>query len=149
MIANRKLGLLAEDHIEILEGRQVFRQPSATDRRTRLAALTATFGIRQIDHAVLLEVGRQHHIEQPALPVGPDLRHTAERTRKFAIDTDHPQVARPFGHQHPLATGEERQRPGMLQTFNDRRDLKGALLTFQFLGRRCKHGRTDDQYAGK
>ncbi|MNF84326.1 hypothetical protein D3C84_666800 [compost metagenome] len=57
MVADRELGLLAEDHPEILQRRQVFGQPSATDRGTGLVTLTATFGIGQVDHPVLLEVG--------------------------------------------------------------------------------------------
>ncbi|MNK96599.1 hypothetical protein D3C87_1168890 [compost metagenome] len=56
MVANRKLGLLTENHREILEGRQIFRQLSPADRSARLVALPATLGVRQINRAVLLEV---------------------------------------------------------------------------------------------
>ncbi|MCY1249810.1 hypothetical protein D9M72_633810 [compost metagenome] len=56
MVADREFGLLAENHPEILQRRQVLGQPPATDRGTGLATLTTPFGIRQVDQPVLLEL---------------------------------------------------------------------------------------------
>ena len=94
MVADRELGLLTENHPEILQRRQVFGQPSAADRSTCLATLAATFGIGQINHPVLPEVRGQRHIQQAALPLGPDLGHAVERRRQFALGRYHTQVAR-------------------------------------------------------
>ncbi|MNO06404.1 hypothetical protein D3C81_2281650 [compost metagenome] len=56
MLAHREFGLLAENHPKILQRRQVFGQPSTADRGACLATLAA-FGIGQVNHPVLLEVG--------------------------------------------------------------------------------------------
>jgi len=45
VVADRKLGFLAEDHVEILDGGEVVRETPTPDRRPGPVALTATFGI--------------------------------------------------------------------------------------------------------
>ncbi|MNN41427.1 hypothetical protein D3C81_1555460 [compost metagenome] len=56
MVADREFRFLAQDHPEILERRHVIGEPAAAHRRAGLVTLAATFGIGQIDHAVLLEI---------------------------------------------------------------------------------------------
>ncbi len=50
-----KLGLLAEDHREILKAGQVLGQLAAADRSTALA-IGALLGKRQVDRAILGEL---------------------------------------------------------------------------------------------
>ncbi|MNF58793.1 hypothetical protein D3C84_403630 [compost metagenome] len=149
MVAHRELGFLTQDHLEILERRHIVGEPAAAHRRAGLAALTATFGIGQIDHPVLLEVGRQRHVEQSTLPLGPDRGYAIERCGQLAFGGHQSQVAGPFGHQHAFAIRQECQGPGVLQPRHDGGDLKGAIFAFHRLGRCGKHRDSGaDQYAG-
>ena len=56
MITGRELGLLAQDHLEVLEAAQVIAQTATAYRRAGRTALAATFGVGQVDQAVFLEI---------------------------------------------------------------------------------------------
>ena len=70
--------LLAEDHAEVIQPRAVFGQLATTDGGTGLA-VTALLGVGQVHGTVLVELRRQHHIQQAALALGPHLGHAADR----------------------------------------------------------------------
>ncbi|MNN61796.1 hypothetical protein D3C81_1770490 [compost metagenome] len=56
MIAHRKLRLLAEDHVEVFQARAIFGQ-LATANGSACLAITALFGIRQVNGTVLGKLG--------------------------------------------------------------------------------------------
>ena len=138
MVALRQFGLLAEDDVEVFQPGAVLGQLATADRRTGLA-VTALFGVGQVDGAVLGELRRQHHIQQAALALGPDLGHTADRRADLAFGIDHPQVAGTLGDQHVLAARQERQGPGIAQAVGQGADGQGAFFTAKLLfGRRLR-----------
>ncbi|MNY01398.1 hypothetical protein D3C86_1339260 [compost metagenome] len=149
MIANREFGFLTQDHLEILERRHIVGEPAAAHRCTGLVALSVTLGIRQIDHPVLLEIGRQRYIQQTALPLDPDLGYAIERCRQFAVGGHQSQVAGPLGHQHVFTIRQKCQGPRVLQSRHDGSDLQGAFFAFHRPDGRGKHRDSGaDQYAG-
>ncbi|OMP12863.1 spermatogenesis-associated protein 21 [Corchorus olitorius] len=125
VIAGGELGLLAEDHLEVADRALVVGQPAIADRRARLAV--ARFGVRQVYAPILREAGREHHVEQAALALGPHARHAGERRRQLARAVEQAQPARPLGDQH-AAVGQEGQAPGMFEAARDFADLGLHLL---------------------
>lgn len=116
-----QLGLLAENHLEVFQGRSIGRQLAAPNRRTRGAV--ALLGVGQVDQTVLGEIGRQHHIEQTTLIDGKDLRHATQWLGQLAFSADPTQSAGTFGHQITLAIWKKGHRPGIGQAFGDGMDL--------------------------
>ncbi|MNV16700.1 hypothetical protein D3C71_1074690 [compost metagenome] len=57
MVALREFGFLAQDHLKVLDRRQIVGEPAAPHRSSRLVVLSTPFGIGQIDHPVLSEIG--------------------------------------------------------------------------------------------
>ncbi|MNN08782.1 hypothetical protein D3C81_1216460 [compost metagenome] len=114
MGAGGELGLLAEDHLEILQRAQVGRQPPPPDRRTGVT-VRPRLGIAQVDQAIGGELRRQDDIQQAALPLGVDRRHPGQRRRPHALGRHPAQTSAALGHQHALPVRQESQCPGMLQ----------------------------------
>ena len=133
VVASRQLGLLAQYHLEVFQAAQVGRQTPAPYGCTGLAALATAFGVRQVNQAVLLEVWRQHHIQQPTLPFGPYLRHALQGRRQLAVRAHKTQVSRQFGHQETLLVRQKRQCPRMVKALGNRRGGDAALLAGELL----------------
>ncbi|MNO02316.1 hypothetical protein D3C81_2226800 [compost metagenome] len=56
MVAGGQLGLLAEDHLEILQCPEVPGQAATTDRRAGLVPGTTALSVGQVHQAVTLEL---------------------------------------------------------------------------------------------
>ncbi|MNP75767.1 hypothetical protein D3C76_1728790 [compost metagenome] len=56
MVAGGQLGLLAEDHLEILQCPEVPGQAATTDRRAGLIPGTTALSVGQVHQAVTLEL---------------------------------------------------------------------------------------------
>ena len=146
-----ELRQLTEDNLEVLQPCVIVTQPATTDRRSSLALLTG-FGIGQVDQAVLIEVRRQSHVEQTTLGAGEDLRHASKRLGEAAVQADHTQAARPFGHQHALAVRQEGQCPGVFKAAGDlldryRPSLAGMTFSFGDSLQRSGDGKTTERGA--
>ncbi|MNE09000.1 hypothetical protein D3C80_1016640 [compost metagenome] len=81
MIADRQLGLLAENHLEILQPSVVGAKLPVAYRRPRFTII-ARFGEAEVNSSAGGKIGRQQHFQQTALAFCIYLRHTGDRRRK-------------------------------------------------------------------
>jgi hypothetical protein len=119
MQARRQLGLLAEQHTEILQRRAVGGQLAAAHGGAALR--TVGLGIGQVDIAVAREVRRQRHVQQAALALRRDLGHAGQRLGQSARDAQQPEVAGTLGNEH-AAFGQKGHGPGMIESAHHGRD---------------------------
>src|SRR3970282_855927 len=118
------LGLLAEDHEDILEA--AAREPAARDLGADAAFTTR--GIRKIDEIILGKTRMERDIHQPALAVDGDLGQAGNGLKIApAGPPDDAEPPRPFGDEHP-AVGQEGEAPRVLETLDYLHDAKGMLL---------------------
>ncbi len=106
--------LLAKDLAHVLQPPVVGAELGEAHYRT--GAVFLLTGIAEIETTALCKIGRQHHIQQSALPLCPYRRHAANRLRQSATGLPEPQLAAAFGNQHALISGQESQRPGMIES---------------------------------
>src|SRR6266851_297213 len=110
IVASANLGLLAPDHLRVVEA--ALAETPARDRGAR--PTVALLGKGQIDEPVLRERRAQRHTEQAALPARADFRHTGQWRRQLAAPRDETQPARPLGDEH-ATVGKEHESPRMLE----------------------------------
>jgi hypothetical protein len=134
VIADRQLGQLAEDHLEVFQPRAVFAQTAVADRRAGFAAL-ARFGEAEVHPSAGGEVGGRQHLQQAALPLGVNLRHASDRRRQAFALLPQPQPAGPLGDKQALFRRLKGQRPrvfqAVLQLADRRRGVQQAAAQQQ------------------
>ena len=96
-------------------------------RAGEAAAVVVPLGVGEIDEAVVREVGMHGHVHQPAVAVGPHLRHAGDRVRVERAVAHDAKAAVALGDEHPAA-GQERDGPGMRQSSDDRGDVDRVLF---------------------
>ncbi len=69
----------------------------------------------------------KRHLQEAALPLVPYAWRAGDGLRLQHPVTYDPETSGPFGHEH-VAVGQERERPGVLESFDDRDDAIGAAF---------------------
>ncbi|MNY26496.1 hypothetical protein D3C86_1603500 [compost metagenome] len=146
MYAAGQLRQLPEDHLETFQPALIRRQLGAPDRGAGVLAVTG-LGIGQVNPAVRGKLGRQGHIEQPALASGINSRHALDRLGQFALQADQAQTSGPLGDQQTLPIGQKGQAPGMLQPGDQLADLQAAVFAGVFADLRAS--RRHQQHGGQ
>ncbi len=144
MPAARRRSFLAEDHLHVVE----LVTGELGPRHRGAAAALVRIGETEIDGLVLREVAIERDVMQPALARREHFRQAGKRRGELAVGDD-AQTAGTFRHQH-AAVGQERERPGVVQSAHHRLDRECAGGGFVGLcigngaGQYQRRGRADD-----
>ena len=118
MVPTDHLGLLAKQHLPILDALPVGRQGGTGQGGGIAVAIGGGFGIADEQAAVAGKVAVAHHVQQPPLATGIDGRQPRQGWPHPPIRLDNAQAARPLAHQ-PASLVQKGQRPGMGQALGD------------------------------
>ena len=114
--ATKADGLLAKDGLHDVElSALAVERELRTGHGGGAAAGPARLRIREVDELRGREIGRDGHVEKPALAHDPDGRHVAQWRRQPAVLADEAHAPGPLGHQQP-AVRQDGERPRVHQT---------------------------------